>query len=113
MIPHWTQLFIHPVAYARTCMEVMRLQTAKNTAETMERRQRKVEDVQKRAAFRKAHGLDTNEGFGGWTAKTEVESIGPAIPVADIPEQTGTMATEPVQEERPRRPQVKKWFGIW
>jgi len=39
-------------------IEVLRLHTAHVTAETMERRKHKVEDVAKRAAYRKAHGLD-------------------------------------------------------
>jgi hypothetical protein len=109
MIPHWTQMFLHPIAFTQTCVEVLRLQTAKNTAETMERRKRKVEDVQKRAAFRKAHGLDTNDGFGGWTAKRDDQGLGPVIPVADLTGDEG----QQVDQERQRRPAIKKWFGIW
>jgi len=84
------------------------------TAETQERRKRKVEDVQKRSAYRKAHGLDKDEGFGGWTAKSDRELLGPAIPLGEadaVQEQVvEQVAVEPVVREK--RP-VKKWLGIW
>jgi hypothetical protein len=56
--------------------------------------------VQKRSQYRKAHGLE-GEGFGGWTARTEGEAMGPAIQVGGE------------EGEGRRRPPVKKWFGIW
>lgn len=84
------------------------------TAETMERRKRKVEDVAKRAAYRKAHGLDKDEGFGGWTAKTDEQLLGPGIPVGNAGGEEGDLqvqehAQNVVREKRP----LKKWFGIW
>jgi len=114
MLPHWWQLFLHPIAFMRTWIEVIKLNTAHTTAETQERRKRKVEDVAKRAAYRKAHGLDQNEGFGGWTAKTDGQSLGPAIPIGDVKDEEIVAETAPVleQEVRQRRP-VKKWLGIW
>lgn len=81
----------------------------------------KVEDVAKRAAYRKAHGLDKDEGFGGWTAKSDAQTLGPSIPIGDAAiEAAGTgseagidSGEEPVrQEPRPKRP-LKKWLGIW
>lgn len=87
-------------------MEVLRLDSERTTAETMERRKRKVEDVQKRAAYRKAHGLET-EDFGGWTSKNDEQLLGPGMPVGDHAE--GELPTEQV---RPKKP-LKKWLGIW
>lgn len=115
MVPAWHQLFLHPISYVRTLIEVLKLHTARSTAETMERRMRKVEDVQKRAAYRKAHGLDQNEGFGGWTAKTDAESIGPVLTVPDLVVEGVQTKPVPVDGEpaRETRPPVKKWFGIW
>jgi hypothetical protein len=101
MLPHWTQLFLHPIAFSRTFYEVMRLHTAHVSAETQERRTRKVEDVQKRSAYRKAHGLDKDEGIGGWMAKSDDQLLGPAM-VAE-----GEIK-EPVERKKP-----KKWLGIW
>lgn len=90
----------------RTFLEVMRLDSERTTAETMERRKRKVEDVQKRAAYRKAHGLETDESFGGWTAKSDEQLLGPGMPIGDTDgEQTEQLA-------RPKKP-LKKWLGIW
>lgn len=43
-----------------------------------------MEDVEKRSEYRKAHGLDKDEGFGGWTAKTNDELLGPAVPVQEV-----------------------------
>lgn len=70
-----------------------------------------MEDVAKRAAYRKAHGLDKNEGFGGWTAKSDAQVLGPGIPVGDG---SDVSATDPTgeQELRTKRP-LKKWLGIW
>ena len=106
MLPSWTLLFVHPIAFFRTFFEVLRLNSEHNTAETMERRKRKVEDVQKRAAYRKAHGLEKDETFGGWTAKSDEQLLGPAIPVGDS---EGGSPEEIVRQKRP----LKKWLGIW
>ncbi|KAH7356819.1 hypothetical protein BKA65DRAFT_495509 [Rhexocercosporidium sp. MPI-PUGE-AT-0058] len=113
MLPAWSQLFVHPIAFFRTFMEVVKMNSDYVTAETMERRKRKVEDVAKRAAYRKAHGLDKDEGFGGWTAKTDEQILGPGIPVGaeeGKEEAQAQVQSEPVVREK--RP-LKKWFGIW
>lgn len=116
MLPSWGQFFIHPIKSTRSFFEVVKLTTDYNTAETMERRKRKVEDVQKRAAYRKAHGLDTDEGFGGWTAKTEAETLGPSIPVSDVVEAAERQGEAPIAEQqvvRQEKKPLKKWLGIW
>lgn len=106
MLPPWTSLFLHPIAFSRTLIEVIKLNTAHMTAETMERRKKKVEDVAKRAAYRKAHGLENDQSFGGWTVKTDAEVLGPGIPIGDNEE------GQPERVVREKRP-VKKWLGIW
>lgn len=96
----------------------MKLHSQHVTAETQERRKHKVEDVAKRAAYRKAHGLDKDEGFGGWTAKTDGELLGPAIPVGNAVD--GEAKLEGKEEgEGEHEPGLKrdfsgkKWLGIW
>jgi hypothetical protein len=90
----------------------------------MERRKHKVEDVAKRAAYRKAHGLDQDQGFGGWTAKTDDEVLGPAIKLGDNKvgdEVVGTAAAVPTKEDGEEEKKIvlekkfsgKKWLGIW
>lgn len=91
-------------------MEIARLSAARTTAETQEMRTRKVEDVAKRAEYRKAHGIE-NEGFGGWTARSDSQILGPGIPLGEA----AAEGEEPATENAPRRerPRVRKWFGIW
>ncbi|TVY82583.1 hypothetical protein LSUE1_G002293 [Lachnellula suecica] len=123
MLPAWTQFFIHPISYTRTFLEVLKLTTEYNTQQTMERRKARVEDVEKRGAYRKAHGLDKQTTFGGWTAKSDEEVMGSGIRLgkggevsvdvedaSPVAEEVGEQQQEP--ERRNRRP-VKKWFGIW
>ena len=124
MIPPWTQIFIHPIAYCRTLGEVIRLDVERTSAAASERRKQKVEDVAKRAAYRKEHALDQNTGFGGWTAREDADMLGPGIPVGKITvassavaESSAESASEPVGEPASTRkvdpPHSKKWFGIW
>lgn len=102
------------------------------SAQTAERRKQKVDDVSKRSEYRKAHGIDQGEGiFGGWTAKTDEESMGPALreggaaslqegggsvalPVADdaSPTATGEDSSVYADFEGNKRP-ARKWLGIW
>jgi len=81
-----------------------------NTAETMERRKRKVEDVSKRAAYRKAHGLEQDESFGGWTAKSDEQLLGPGIPIGDGEGLNADGQSQAVVREK--KP-LRKWLGIW
>ncbi|CAL3972548.1 unnamed protein product [Diplocarpon coronariae] len=108
MLPAWSQLLFHPIVSLRTFFEVVKMNSDYITAETMERRKRKVEDVAKRAAYRKAHGLDQDDSFGGWTAKTDEQILGPGITIGDA-EGAKEGQAQVVREKRP----LKKWLGIW
>jgi len=90
------------------------------SAQTAERRKKKVEDVQKRAEYRKAHGLDKEEGFGGWMARKDEEVLGPGLRAADRVVNEGGSAGEGEAADsgvytdfEGRRKPVKKWLGIW
>lgn len=85
------------------------MESGRRTAETMERRKKKVEDVQKRAAYRKAHGLEKDESFGGWTAKNDEQLLGPGIPIGDAEGGEGASTEQVAREKKP----LKKWLGIW
>lgn len=108
MIPPWQNLLLHPITFFRQWAEVIKLNAARTTAETDEMRARKVDDVGKRALFRKAHGLDKDETFGGWTAKDDKELLDAVMPPAEVAA-VGGEAHEQAAEKR----KVKKWFGIW
>ncbi|EPE27317.1 hypothetical protein GLAREA_03232 [Glarea lozoyensis ATCC 20868] len=83
LLPGLSDVFFHPIQSTRTFGEVIRLTGDYNTIQTMERRKAKVEDVTKRDAYRKAHGLDKDEGFGGWTARAAGEEMGGGLRVPD------------------------------
>lgn len=109
------------------------MDTARTSAETAEKRKRNVEDVQKRSTYRRAHGLETDDGqgLGGWTARSDEETLGPSLridgPVSrrpataalDEPAASGTVAPSGdnkdstyVDWEGKNKP-LKKWLGIW
>ncbi len=129
MLPSFKTFFSRPLAYIGQYIEVYKLHTAHITAQTADRRRKKVEDVQKRAEYRKAHGLDKEEGFGGWMAKGVGEEIGPALVVEGIRQGEGRSAetgeVEQMRNERESEPEgvyvdfegrkkpVRKWLGIW
>ena len=97
------------------------------TLETAERRKKKSEDLQKRAAYRKAHGLEKPQGFGGWLTKPDEESsasvttVDQISPTALTPVESSESTNETsvpqekdvyVDWEGKSRP-IKKWLGIW
>ena len=98
--------------------------TSKQTAD---RRRQNVDDVQKRSEYRKAHGIGQGEGvFGGWTAKSDAETLGPGLreggAVVAVPEMGAspiavTTAADVegtfVDFEGKSQPLRKKWLGIW
>lgn len=90
------------------------MHTAYVSAQTAERRRQKVEDVKKRSEYRKAHGLDEETTFGGWTAKSDDENMGPALKTGDAGVREGLAEDGQVYTdfEGNKRP-VKKWLGIW
>lgn len=103
------------------------------SAQTKEKRKQKVDDVQKRSDYRKAHGIAQGEGiFGGWTAKTDEESVGPALKdegaspsfsrgvdmekaIEDIEETAAKNSKDTFVdfEGKTQSVEQKKWFGIW
>ncbi len=78
------------------------------------KRRRGVEDAQKQALYRKAHGYEDEEGIEPWAgtgfANGDV-AVG-ANAMAGNPERAddaGKTGDVPIRERR----QVKKWLGIW
>lgn len=136
MLPAGKEFWSHPFKFAAAYGHVYKLHTDHISAETAERRRKKVDDVQKRSRYRKAHGLEDQQGFGGWTAKSDAESLGPALPNRDFSGQIGSPVediphpdsaetlpkaapvagegdqSDYVESTRRKRP-VKRWLGIW
>lgn len=63
MLPSASDYLYHPLDSVRMLVEVLRLHEAHKTARISEKRKRNVEDVAKRAAYRKAHGLPDEMGL--------------------------------------------------
>ena len=83
MLPESSEWSSHPFLCIRQVFHVIRLTEEHRSREVQEKRRRRVDDVVKRSQYRKAHGLDESTGFGSWTAKTEGESMGPALPAGE------------------------------
>ena len=131
-LPDAKSMLTHPVKSFFQAFEVWKMDIARTTAETQERRKRDLEDVQKRNTYRRAHGLveENSQGMGGWKVKGDIESGTPPLEPDGDP--TGPSSTEeavlgdgsaidpsgsskerPLADWRgPKRP-VKKWLGIW
>ena len=104
----------------------------RTTVETQERRKRDIEDVQKRSTYRRAHGLEdeNSQGLGGWTAKSDEETLGPSLGVDGAVGPPVSRATSGSAENdnkstssgskeavyvdwEDKKTPVKKWLGIW
>lgn len=137
LLPPNSMFFAHPFAFLGRYTDVYKMHVEYVSNETAERRRQKVEDVKKRAEYRKAHGIDDGETvLGGWTARRDGEEMGPALregavefrkpgvpepaqamEVAaaaagvekDVGNETETYVDFEGKEQRVR----KKWFGIF
>lgn len=77
MLPSASDFLWHPLASTRQLIEVLRLHEAHKSARIAEKRKRNVEDVAKRAAYRKAHGLPDEMGlFNQPMAKINMDGEG-------------------------------------
>ncbi|POS86867.1 hypothetical protein EPUL_000668, partial [Erysiphe pulchra] len=112
MLPDWYSLFLHPIRFWRTIIEVIKLDTARVSAEAAEKRKHRVDDVAKRAAFRKAQGLDQYEGIGGWTLRANPKNPDPEILAKSENDLPGEII-QAFPDEVPKKRPLKKWFGIW
>ena len=74
-----------------------------------------MEDVAKRSAYRKAHGLDKKEGFGGWMAKTDAELADLALASGETAKEGDLAAKQipPAANVPKEKKPIKKWLGIW
>lgn len=121
MLPPPRQLLTSPLTFISQWLDIYKLHTEHVSAEVAERRRRKIDDVQKRSEYRKAHGLEDSQEGGsagalfGWTARDKapkeeghVDDASPVNPLVA----GGVRSDEYVDFDGKRRP-VKKWLGIW
>ncbi|RKF61469.1 putative major facilitator superfamily protein [Erysiphe neolycopersici] len=113
MLPEWYNMFLHPIRFWRTIIEVIKLDTARTSAEAAEKRKQRVDDVAKRAAFRKAKGLDQYEGIGGWTLRADPKMPDPETRAKTEETIPGEINQTFPDNEAPKKKPIKKWLGIW
>ena len=127
LLPSANTFLSHPVDWIAQYIEVYKLHTIRISEETAERRRKKVEDVKKRSLYRKAHGLEKEQGLGRWMAKSDNEllkaasnidgavgsEVDDASPIRrDAPKTDGASEAVYTDWEGNRKP-IKKWLGIW
>ena len=87
MLPPLSDFLAHPVTSVRQLAHVVRLNEMHNAAIVQAKRQRRVDDVEKRVIYRRAHGLPEEQGIGGWFGKgdkaAEAAEAAPAAAVDD------------------------------
>jgi hypothetical protein len=131
LLPPNSMFLSHPFAFLRRYWEVYDMHVAYTSEQVAEKRRQKVADVRKRAEYRKAHGIDEEHVFGGWTAKSDAEMLGTGmreggdergvskaesvdIPKAATQEVDGKGGQETYVDFDGNRQAVKKrWFGIF
>ncbi|KAK4157431.1 hypothetical protein C8A00DRAFT_40148 [Chaetomidium leptoderma] len=115
MLPPAEDYLRHPISSVRMLVEVLQLHEAHKTARINEKRRRNVEDVAKRAAYRKAHGLPDEMGlFDRPMAKIRMDGDGdgdggdkPAA-VAEAVEGQQTEAVVAVAETANKGPEARR-----
>ncbi|KAK5631267.1 hypothetical protein RRF57_006981 [Xylaria bambusicola] len=116
MVPPISEFPRHPFQYIGVCLDVLRMHEEHESAQTAEKRRRKVEDVAKREEYRKAHGLEpARSGFLGAkaaepapsSAGETVEDVPPAA-VVETSAPEANVAAEPTPEGK-----RKKFLGIF
>ena len=102
MVPSASDFALHPFRSLRDLSMAIYLTEAKRSAEVVERRRQKVDDVAKRNLYRKAHGIEP-KGFGGWSDKDIANALSTVVPAEEESAEKNAEAEE-------RR---KKFLGIF
>ncbi|KAK1832205.1 hypothetical protein QBC39DRAFT_281864 [Podospora conica] len=120
LLPSRSDFLAHPIDSVGMVFEVLRLDAEVRSAETGARRTREVDDVERRARYRKAHGLPAEQGIASWLPnggkRVEPEPEAAAAEVAVRAEVGGEgvlvgreEAVVPAAGQEPR----KKWLGLF
>ena len=105
LLPAPSSFFWHPISSTGQALDVLKMHVEHTSAETAERRKRKLEEVQKRKAYRIAHGLEKADAQGMRLDDPEAARV--AIQGRD-----GQGSATYTDFEGKKRP-IKKWLGIW
>lgn len=125
LLPSGSDFASHPIDSVGMLFEVLRLDAEMRSAETGAKRTREVDDVERRARYRKAHGLPAEQGIASWLPNGG-KAVEPAAveeaPVEGVKAEGGkvvagedgvlvgreeAVVADSVPEAR------KKWFGVF
>ncbi|CAK7267386.1 hypothetical protein SEPCBS119000_002520 [Sporothrix epigloea] len=121
MLPTLSEAMQQPILALQQTIEVVRLTEHHRVTAIAERRQMRVDDVAKRAMYRKAHGMDETVGFGsngGWFSSGGTNK-GPLPPTRNEPSEPPVDDASPIRKETPVDEQIegdgprKKFLGIF
>ncbi|KAI1343950.1 hypothetical protein F5Y15DRAFT_182441 [Xylariaceae sp. FL0016] len=112
MIPPISELPRHPFQYIGICIDVLRMYEEHESAQTAEKRRRKVEDVAKRNEYRKAHGMEPSTG-PFWSSGKPEEPVPAPAPVPVVEESTELTPAKTIADEFTPEGKRKKFFGIF
>ncbi|KAI1093430.1 hypothetical protein F5B19DRAFT_134554 [Rostrohypoxylon terebratum] len=107
LIPPASEFPKHPFQYIRVLIDVMRMHEEHESAVTAEKRRMRVDDVAKRAEYRKAHGLEVTQGFFGNSSSGD-EKPAPEPETVPVVESEAAPTAEPTPDGK-----RKKWFGVF
>ncbi|KAI0885300.1 uncharacterized protein GGS22DRAFT_142042 [Annulohypoxylon maeteangense] len=102
LIPPISEFPRHPFQYIGVVIDVMRMHEEHEAATTTEKRRMRVDDVAKRAEYRKAHGMEVTQGF---FSNDKPAPEPEPVPVVE-PEAAPTAESSPDGKR-------KKWLGIF
>ncbi|KAI1447407.1 hypothetical protein F5Y02DRAFT_23629 [Annulohypoxylon stygium] len=109
LIPPISEFPKHPFQYIGVLIDVMRMHEEHQSAVTAEKRRMRVDDVAKRAEYRKAHGLEVTQGFfGNSSSGGAVDTPAPEPETVPVVEPEAAPTAEPTPDGK-----RKKWFGVF
>lgn len=136
MLPHRDEFYTHPIQFLQTYFQVWKMTTEHESAIVKEKRDKNMEDLEKRRRYAKIHKLDHEYWFFGWGlenlrdgergegVKLNPEEAARAEAMHREDLEKGIRRESKSREDRredqgiyldwdgKRRP-LKKWFGIW
>ena len=128
LLPQRSYFLSHPIDYLSQYLTIYKMHVNARSVEVQAQRDRKLEDLQKRDQYRKAHGIEDSQyvfGFGRRLYKVDKKEEEEKVGDGDGDAKREPTIEEKLEEQRRARreeyvdiygrkkPVVKKWLGIW
>ncbi|KAG6991331.1 hypothetical protein G7Y79_00053g088140 [Physcia stellaris] len=124
LLPPGSYFWSHPIDFISQWSMVYKMHVEQRSQVVAEMRQKRLDDIEKRNAYRKAHGIKDPQGVWGFGRRLEYydskEDVEKAVGEVARAEDASPVTAEPaavgkgeyLDFEGKRKP-LKKWFGIW